>query len=112
MMSQIRTMSPPTRIFTSERQAAPTLPKSRGLGTVFRLPSPRRIHPVEAVYVRHIRHSATQAPCRLAAFGVGVSCMLLVRDGGTTLRAPAAQEAVTRLPVSLPGGERPLPIPA
>jgi anti-sigma regulatory factor (Ser/Thr protein kinase) len=36
----------------------------------------------------------------------------MARDGRTTRRVPAAQEAFTRLPVPRPGGERPLPLPA
>src|SRR5271169_6438532 len=106
MTSHISKTSPPTRIFTSERRAAPGLPKSCGRGTLLRLPRVRRIHVDEECYVRRVRHPLRQgSPVSRA----GVSCLLMAREGDTAQRASAAQEALTRQPVPRPDGDGPLP---
>src|SRR4029077_19001997 len=119
MTSHISTMSPPTRICTSERRAAPTFPKSCGRGTFLRLPRARRIHVNAAPNVRRIRHSAQRGPSRPGVSRAGVSCLLMARDGKTARREPAGLEpaglepaglqAPTRQPVTRPDGDGPVP---
>src|ERR1700745_2252052 len=104
-------MSPPTRICTSEGRAAPAIPKSCGRGTFLRLPRARRIHVNAAPNVRRIRHPAQPAASRRSVSGAGVSCLLMARDGKTTRREPAGQQAPTRQPVSRPDGDGAVPPP-
>src|ERR1700750_2036919 len=107
--SHISTMSPPTRICTSEGRAAPALPKSCGRGTFLRLPRARRIHVNAASNVRPIRHSAQPATSRRSVSGAGVSCLLMARDGKTTRGEPAGFQAPTRQPVPRPDGDGGVP---
>src|SRR5438876_757617 len=111
MTSHISTMSPPTRICTSERRAAPTFPKSCGRWTFLRLPHPRRIHVNAASNVRRIRHSAQRGTSRRSVFRAGVSCLLMARDGKTTRREPAGLQAPARQPVPPPDDDDDVPSP-
>src|SRR5438552_652931 len=109
MTSHISKTSPPTRICTSERRAAPTIPKSCGRGTFLRLPRARRIHVNATPNVRRIRHSAQRVTSRRSVPGARVSCLLMARDGKTTRREPAGLQAPTRQPVPRPDGGGPVP---
>src|SRR5215472_3066876 len=109
MTSHISKTSPPTRIFTSVRRAAPAFPESCRRGTFLRLPGTRRIHVNARPNVRRIRHSAQPGPSRRSVSCAGVSCLLMARDGKTARREPAGQQAPTRQPVSRPDGDGPVP---
>src|ERR1700722_11561735 len=110
-MSQIRTISPPTRIFTSERLAAPALPKSRKLGTTARLPSPRRIHVTGASDLPANSTFPPQGPSRRPLYTAGVSCVLMASEGRTARGAPAAHGPPARPPIARPGDSEPWPPP-
>src|SRR5579871_2519284 len=109
MTSQISKTSPPTRIFTSERRAAPAFPKSCGRGTSVRLPRTRQIHVDDGSDVRRIRHSRRRGASGRAISRPGVSCLLMGRDGNTAQREPAGQEALTRQPDPRPDGDDAVP---
>src|SRR5436305_4024859 len=111
MISHISKTSPPTRICTSERRAAPTFPKSCERWTFLRLPHPRRIHVNAAPNVRRIRHSAQRGTSRRGVSRAGVSCLLMARDGKTARREPAGLQAPTRQPVPRPDGDGAVPPP-
>src|SRR5260370_27579154 len=98
MTSQISKTSPPVRISTSERRAAPSLPKSCGPGTFIRLPRAGGIHVDGEPYLARIRDPATQAPSRRTASPAEVSCLLLASDGKTAPHVTARPDALSRQP--------------
>src|SRR5690242_11887906 len=111
MTSHISKTSPPTRIFTSERRAAPAFPKSCERGTFLRLPRAPQILVNARSNVRRIRHSAQPGTSRRGVSRAGVSWLLMARDGKTARREPAGQDALTRQPVPRPDGDGPVARP-
>src|SRR5260370_36327203 len=104
-------MTPPIRIFTSERQAAPWSPKGRECRSPSRLPGPRRIHVEAGSDIRPIRGNATQVPARRPFPCPGVSLLPMAWDAKTAQRARAAPDALTGPPSPRPAGDGPLPPP-
>src|SRR5271170_1697469 len=113
MISQIRRMTPPVRIPTSERRAAPLIPKGRECWSPFRLPRARRIHVRAGSDLRPVCGQATRVPARRPLPGSGVSLLLMAWDAKAARRAPAAPEARTGSPSRRrAGGGPPSPPPA
>src|SRR5215831_490210 len=107
MISHITSTIPPTRISTSERPAAPSLPKGREYKPPFRLPRTRRIHVRAASGTTRIRNLTTQAAAEQTFSVPGVSWLVMVWEAETAQRASAAREALTGPPRRPCGGASP-----
>src|ERR1700685_2216469 len=80
MISQISTIRPPTRMFTSGRRAAAVVAKCCGLGPFFPLPGLRRIHVRKGLYMAYAASRATSVPTRQPILNAGVSWLPMAWD--------------------------------